>query len=263
MPSLGTRLAKPTPGQLEAVQRLFQSRYWHQRWEVFADVFSPGRNPVRELCELIDLPQDLSGARVLDIGAWNGCFSFECERRGAADVVALGPEPPEDLAIRELGAIVGSTKVRYVQGSCYSLRPEELGTFDVILFLGVLYHLRYPQLAIDQLRRVARGKVFVETFVIDDGLPKPGGGVATLGPDLLNLSIWQFYLYDELRKDTSNWFGPNIQAVIAAFGSAGFDLKHLRSWRERASFSGAVAGDVPEYLRVNCYEAHFPSPGRS
>jgi tRNA (mo5U34)-methyltransferase len=252
---------KPTPQQLEALHRLFQSRYWHQRWEVFPGVFTPGRNPVRELCELIQLPDDLSGARVLDVGAWNGCFSFECERRGAAGVVALGPEPAQDLVIDELGAILGSTKVRYVQGNCYSLVPEDLGTFDVILFLGVLYHLRYPQLAIDQIRRVARGKVFVETFVIDDGLPKPGGGVAPLSSELRNLSLWQFYRHDELGKDTSNWFGPNVHGVIAAFGSAGFDLKHLRSWHSRASFSGVVAGDVPEYQRLNCYEAHFPKPG--
>src|SRR5262249_41031030 len=76
---------------------IFQGVHWHQRWEIFQGVFVPGINPVKDLCELSGLPADLSGKRVLDVGAWNGCFSFECERRGADEVVAFGPENPEEV----------------------------------------------------------------------------------------------------------------------------------------------------------------------
>ena len=54
----------------------FAGTCWHQRWEVFPGIFTPGHNLVAELCRDVLLPADLSGRRVLDIGAWNGCFSF-------------------------------------------------------------------------------------------------------------------------------------------------------------------------------------------
>src|SRR5271156_127483 len=71
-------------------EALFEGVHWHQQWEVFEGVVTPGRNPVSDLMAYADVPQDLSGKTVLDIGAWNGCFSFECIRRGASRVLALG-----------------------------------------------------------------------------------------------------------------------------------------------------------------------------
>src|ERR1700730_14934488 len=72
----------------------FGGVHWHQRWEIFRGVFVPGRNSVEYLCEAAQLAVDTSGKRVLDVGASDGCFSFECERRGAKEVVALSLENP-------------------------------------------------------------------------------------------------------------------------------------------------------------------------
>ena len=134
----------------------FQGIHWHQRWEVFPGVFVPGGNEVEFLCKAAQLPIDLNGMRVLDVGAFNGCFSFECERRGAREVVALSLEDPAVTGFDRLKQLLGS-KVRYINESVYTLSPRELGTFDVILFFGVLYHLRYPLLAVDRLRGVIVG----------------------------------------------------------------------------------------------------------
>ncbi|RME70243.1 MAG: hypothetical protein D6781_06735 [Verrucomicrobia bacterium] len=76
----------PDPGTAD---ELFAGIHWHQRWEIAPGLFTPGRNPVAPICDAAGLPARLDGLRVLDVGAWNGCFSFECERRGAAEVVAL------------------------------------------------------------------------------------------------------------------------------------------------------------------------------
>lgn len=252
---------RPPPKEFSQ-ETFFAGVDWHQRWEVFQGVFTPGRNPVERLCRHARLPADLSGKRVLDVGAWNGCFSFECERRGAIEVVAYSLENPDESGFNRLKSLLNS-KVSYVEGSVYALSPEKLGFFDVILFFGVLYHLRYPLLAIDRLRTVSRGSVLVETHVVGNRylLRKPFSVVARF----LNLAsffkatpIWRQYREYELHpQDQSNWFGPNPQAVLESFQSAGFDIVHLMSWGDRAAFKAEVKSEIPSRLRFGSYEGQF------
>jgi len=230
----------PAPADFDA-NRLFSDVHWHQRWEVFKGVHLPGRNDVAEMMTYCGVPADLSGKRVLDVGAWNGGFTFECERRGADEIVAYSLENPDQTGFNRLKALLGS-KATYQVGSVYNLDARELGQFDVILFLGVLYHLRYPLLAADQLRAVARGTVHIETHVMENCFIPAGKTadhsepLARISPALLDTPVWQFYRRDELNKDASNWFGPNIPAVIEGFGSAGFDVTLRHQWGWRASF---------------------------
>src|SRR5262249_33542118 len=92
-PPGASRRAPQAPDGFD-VEALVVGFFWFQRWEVFDGVFTPGGNLIAQLCADLELHEDLSGRRVLDVGAWNGCLSFECERRGAREVVALGPEDP-------------------------------------------------------------------------------------------------------------------------------------------------------------------------
>lgn len=239
----------------------FDGVRWHQRWEVVPGVFTPGCNPVQRLCDNVGLPTDLSGRRVLDVGAWNGCFSFECERRGAAEVVACSLEDPEETGFNRLHRLLGS-KVRYLRGSAYALAPDDLGAFDVVLFFGVLYHLRYPLLAIDRMRSVCQGEVFIETHVID-GNYRFRGALRRLGRTRLlswllrPTPLWRQYREYELHpQDASNWFGPNIEAVREAFASAGFDCEFVHLLEDRASFRAKVCQQPPERVLLRTYEAY-------
>jgi tRNA (mo5U34)-methyltransferase len=233
-------------------------RCWHQGWQVFQGVSTPGRNPVALLCEKTRLPTDLKGKRVLDIGAWNGCFSFECERRGASEVIAYSLENPDVTGFTRLKALLGS-RVRYVQGSVYALAPEQLGEFDLILFFGVLYHLRYPLLAVDRIRTVSRGDVLIETHTVTNQqlLRSPLrllGVVTNLSRLFRDTPIWRQYKEYELHpEDQSNWFGPNAAAVIESFESAGFHAEHLTSWGWRSAFR-ATATTRPARLTDGTYE---------
>ena len=228
------------------VDELFQSvPAWHQRWEIFQDVFTPGRNSVEALMSRAGVPAVLSGKRVLDIGAFNCCCSFECERRGAGEVVALDLQNPAELGFPVLRDAVQSSRVRFVQGSAYNLDPGVLGKFDVVLFFGVLYHLRYPLLAIDQLRRIARGKVYIESLVIDHRFLEGGRDsqeLAAYHQALPQVPLWQFYKGNELAGDYSNWFGPNIRAVLDAFESAGLPAELIGAWDDRATFQATAGG---------------------
>jgi tRNA (mo5U34)-methyltransferase len=253
----------PTAPEDLDTEQLFGGVHWHQRWQVFRGVYTPGINPIDAMCVAMLLPLDLSGKRVLDLGAWNGCLSLECERRGADEVVAVSLEDPSRTGFLRLQQALGSTRTRYRSGSVYDLNPDELGTFDIVLFCGVLYHLRYPLLALDNIRRVCRGEVFVETFVTDAQFLARTAGVndrvrrGFLAPTE-SVPVWQFFRLDELHGDPSNWFGPNVTAVVEAFNSAGFDTRFLaRFGPNRATFRACVKPGMPEFLSVDAAEATF------
>jgi tRNA (mo5U34)-methyltransferase len=255
----------------------FGGVHWHQKWQLFEGVFTPGVNSIEEMAADLRLPLDLTGKRVLDIGAWNGCLSFECERRGASEVVAIGPENPSETGFDRLHAVLGSKRTRYVLGSVYDLDPCKLGYFDVVLFCGVLYHLRYPLLGMDNLRRICTGEVFAETYVTDcRALAKRLLGLrrwslvnlALKARDMLSskrrlpaqgrdLPLWQFYRNAELMHDPSNWFGPTPEAVREAFASAGFDVQLTALKHGRATFAGRIQEGVPEFLRIGTAEGVF------
>ncbi len=226
-------------------ETFFKAIQWYQKWEMFAGVFTPGINPIEEICDLIHLPQDLSGRRVLDLGSNNGCMSLECERRGAAEVIGVTPCDTPAWGHHQLKAAVDSSRTRFIAGSVYDLNPDTLGHFDVVLFCGVLYHLRYPTLAIDNIRRVATGDVFIETHISD----------YELGRAENKLPLWRFYRHDDLNHDHSNWFGPNVRAVLEGFSSAGFQIDFLSKNENRARFKACVKEGLPEFLTIPCAEA--------
>lgn len=239
------RLRPPiAPADFDSEQ-FFQGITWYQRWEVFDGIFTPGINPVADICDLMQLPADLTGRRVLDIGSANGCMSLECERRGAAEVIGLTPLDDLNWGHHQLRDAVGATRTHFRPGSTYDLNPEVLGYFDTVLFCGVLYHLRYPMLAIDNIRRVATKDVFIETHVSDDELSRTNK----------DIPLWKFYRLLELNSDYSNWFGPNIAAVQQAFESAGFSTKHLNDSGGRGRFHAVVQEGMPEFLNIACHEA--------
>jgi len=149
-----------------------------------------------------------------------------------------------------------------VSGTVYDLNPRKLGYFDIVLFCGVLYHLRYPLLGIDNIRRVCKGEVYTET-VVSDAMVLVREGEASklmhmdeLSPKLLSVPLWQFYRGKELNDDPSNWFGPNCEAGVQAFEAAGFETQLLKNWG-RATFRGKLKQGPPEFLSIGSGEGVF------
>ena len=161
------------------------------------------------------LPADLSGRSVLDIGAWDGFFSFEAERRGAARIVSAdyyawhgtGWGTGRGKAGFELAREALGSRVEDVDVDVMDLSPERLGTFDVVLFLGVLYHLPNPLLALERVASVASDFLVLETVVDMVGFSRPAAA---------------FYPGRELNGDPTNWWGPNEAAVHGMLRSVGF-----------------------------------------
>src|SRR5579884_2725092 len=151
------------------------------------------------------LPEDLRGKRVLDIGAWDGWFSFEMERRGAS-VVAV--DVIERDTFRRARELLGS-KVEFVVADVFQLSPERMGRFDIVLFLGVLYHVKHPLLALEKVCALSTDIACIESFVTDDGDVSAPPGM-------------EFYETDELVGRIDNWVGPNTSCLMAFCRTAGF-----------------------------------------
>jgi len=156
---------------------------------------------------------DLSGKRVLDIGAWDGWFSFEMERRGA-QVTALDVFKNERfISARDLM----KSNVEHVVGDICRLSAKDLGRFDIVLFLGVLYHLKHPLLALEHVCDMTLDMACIESYVIDDG------------QDLAARPVLEFYEGVELRGQFDNWVGPNVPCLLATARTAGFVEVKLES----------------------------------
>jgi tRNA (mo5U34)-methyltransferase len=190
---------------------------WFHSIPLRRDLTTPGLEPDTERkLKWAGLPERLDGKSVIDVGSWDGFFAFEAERRGAASVTATdhhawnAPEYGDAgfrLARRALESRVEGRDLDVLDHS-----PDTIGEFDVVLFLGVLYHMRHPLLALERMRSITRELLVVETHV--EMLP-------TRRP------VAAFYPGDELEGDDSNWWGPNIPAARGLLNAAGFSRVEL------------------------------------
>jgi tRNA (mo5U34)-methyltransferase len=155
------------------------------------------------------IPAALKGRRVLDTGAWDGWFSFEAERRGAQVTAIDCLEVPHFLEIhRKLGSSVDYRVLDF-----YELPEARLGVFDYVFFLGILYHLKHPLLALEIVCGLTTDTAVVESFVTDgDTWQEHLGDVPTM----------EFYETDELGNQLDNWIGPSVGCLLALCRAAGF-----------------------------------------
>lgn len=185
---------------------------WFHRIDLGHGLITPGvDDSLRKLCA-IRMPEDLSGKTVLDIGAWDGFFSFEAERRGASRVMATddycwsgkswGSKKGFDFARETLNSQVEDKLIDVMD-----ISTDTVGSFDIVLFLGVLYHLRHPFIALEKTAAVTRECLILETEV-----------------DLINLRhpAMIFYPGTELNDDPTNWWAPNPRGLLAMLKSLGF-----------------------------------------
>jgi tRNA (mo5U34)-methyltransferase len=213
------------------VRRLIaeHGRWWHEI-ELAPGILTPGDDSNRmkvPILEQIGFPKQMRGLRALDIGCSDGFFTFEMERRGA-QVVAMDFVPETYTGFHTARRILGS-EADYRMDNVYNLSPETFGQFDVVLFMGVLYHLRKPLAALDAIRSVMRegAQLFVGTMLIDEYVQLPDGSVTTLdalNPRLREIPLWQAYPGDSLNGDYTNCSAPNRRALEVALQEAQFTV---------------------------------------
>lgn len=172
------------------------------------------------------LPADLSGRTVLDVGCNAGFYAIEMKRRGAARVVGIDADA-RYLAQARLAAEVCGVEIELRELSVYDVAA--LGEpFDLVLFMGVLYHLRHPLLALDRLRLHA-----CRDLLVFQSLLRGSDAVMPLAPDypFKETAVFERPEYPRLAfveqcyaGDPTNWWIPNRAGAEALLRSAGFRL---------------------------------------
>jgi tRNA (mo5U34)-methyltransferase len=172
------------------------------------------------------LPANLSGYRALDIGCNAGFYSFELARRGA-QVVAIDADPHYLRQAQWACGQFGMTEaIEFRKMQVYDLaRSRE--KFDLVLFMGVFYHLRYPTLALDIVSQKVEGSMVFQSLTM------PGRRVSapTKDQDLDNRSAllkasWpkMAFVEHKFAGDPTNWWIPNATCVEALLRYAGFKV---------------------------------------
>jgi tRNA (mo5U34)-methyltransferase len=206
---------RDAPSDADLKNQVDQLRWFH-RINLGDGVVTPGEDDSLQKLASLHLPERLDGLSVLDLGAWDGFFSFEAERRGAARVVAVDPEcwrepawgdrgwgtkRPFELARAALGSLVETVDI-----DMPDISPETVGEFDVVLFLGVFYHLPDPWLVLRRAASVCRRLMVIETHA-----------------DLLDFHRPAMAFYpDKVDGDPSTWWGPNRALLRAMLAHEGF-----------------------------------------
>jgi tRNA (mo5U34)-methyltransferase len=202
----------PDPNWINS--RIAEEPYWFHRLRLPGGIVTPGwSDPSVDKLPHFGLPADMSGMRVLDIGNAEGFFSFEAERRGAAEVVGIENYPPMARKFEICRAAFGSHARTYMV-NVYDLNPGALGTFDLVMFFGVLYHLRHPILALQKVASVCTGTLLMQTATCDDTSKKP---MAEFHPFGIKSGPPENPSYDP----TCFWF-PNIACCGALLQHVGF-----------------------------------------
>jgi tRNA (mo5U34)-methyltransferase len=211
----------------------FLGDYPAVKWRTFRDEIAP----------------DLSGKSVLDIGCNAGFYALEMKRRGAARVLGIDSDEAY-LDQARFAAAVSGLDIEFRKLSVYDVGALD-ETFDIVLFLGVLYHLRHPLLALDLIHEhVARDLLVFQTMQ---------RGSTAAGPVADDYDFWDVepferpdypklhFIEHRYAGDPTNWWIPNRACAEAMLRSAGFAIVshpevevHICRYRADRPADGAV-----------------------
>ena len=213
----------PTPDESHALIERFP--HWYHRIYLGNGVYTLGGRGFHEdvwACFESALPPTMSGLSVLDVGTNAGYFALQAKLRSAKHVVAT---EFESIFLEQAEAI------RQIWGVDIDYRlmdAHDIGklnqTFDIVVFAGILYHLKHPLQVLEALGNMCRDAILVETecivedsrncVVVRQGRPAE--------PQLAHKGIMKFVEHTELNGDPSNWWVPDVECVMGMLRTAGF-----------------------------------------
>lgn len=227
----------------EAEQLVASVPRWHHTFEVFPGVMTPGAYNPSFMWQMMRETADWSGARVLDIGPADGAFSKWAADAGA-QVTALDYRPKHVSGFQVMEQLSGHS-LDFRNGNVLDAADMGLGEFDVVLFLGVLYHLPDPLRGLYACRKLCRtgGILFVETWFDPE-----------LSPDVPAAR----YLPNGAHADYTNFWVPNRLALLAMLQDFGFEVMRESRHGGRMFVHGRAIEDPTISRRMSiCYPSRL------
>lgn len=215
------------PERDELVRRTLAFPYWYQRIYLGRGIYSMPQLAYHEVvwARIAPVfPADLRGASVLDVGTNAGFFALEAKRRGAGRVVGI-ETIDEHLRQAELCARIWNLDVEYLPLDAHRVTSIG-GTFDVVVFTGILYHLKNPLQVLEDVSAMCRDAIVVETEAIaahpDNCVYVNQGPTGQLKVTPCAKGFMKFIESTELNGDGTNWWVPDAECVFGMLRAVGF-----------------------------------------
>ena len=230
------------PGTESLDRRIMELPFWYHRIELPDGIVTPGWAPLD--ASKYGIPDDLTGKRVLDIGAWDGYWTWEALKRGASEVVAIDDfsdnlgilteeQRPKwetfDLCREAFGFTTEHKRgggwendkkqiVNRKEMSVYDI--ESLGHFDIVFFFGTVYHLKHPTMALEVITKVCDDELYIESATLDHYSPydKRGVGWGYGGQSML----MEYYPENQYGNNVNNHWVPSLKCLGNMVRAAGF-----------------------------------------
>ncbi|MGK7391609.1 MAG: TIGR04290 family methyltransferase [Candidatus Cyclobacteriaceae bacterium M2_1C_046] len=199
------------PGEIQTAPDHFLGDFPKFKWEKIKD----------------SIPEDLTGWKILDIGCNAGYYTFELAKRGAK-VTGIDLDTHYLAQAKWLAGELGlEDKVNFRQLQVYDLMNEDT-TYDMIWFMGVFYHLRYPLLALDIVAQKTSQKLVFQTLALQEEEEyEPKEDYLFDERIVLEAKGWpkMSFIENRFAGDPTNWWVPNVAAIKAMLRSSGFEIK--------------------------------------
>jgi tRNA (mo5U34)-methyltransferase len=238
----------------ETADRLVSSFRWHHDFEIVPGTRTRGSYDPASLYRQLRLPEDLTGVRLADVGASNGYFSFQARKNGA-DVTAFDYRHRDNSGFALAQHLNGMSEIPHHQVNVLHLTAAQYGTFDIVLALGLLYHVSDPYLGLCNCASLCKGVFYLQSYCID----------REVGWRMRRQPIMRF-ISDPLRfpqhsggnTDRSNFWGFTSTCLERMIEDVGFRIDRTEVTGDRVLIrSTRVLGD-PGKLRLNL--AHQTPP---
>ncbi len=211
------------------------------------------------------LPRDMRDKSLLDVGCNAGFYSFEAKRRGAARVLGVDGQRQHIRQALFVRKVLG-LDLEFRRMNVYELDRQVIGQFDITLALGLIYHLKHLVLALENLYKVTRETLIIETAIMPPERT-PASFTHPLGETQMRLHALALVKNPQAAKEqVYNWFLPSVEALEALLGNTGFDsIEVMEVKKERAvlvchkTADGSEKGARLHYLAALALQAGAPA----
>ncbi len=190
-------------------RNLVNSCWWWHHIDLGDGIITPGHqgdaNINQQHLEWAQLPQDLTGKSVLDIGCSDGYYSFECEKRGAKVTAIDDPKINSRTENFLLAKQLLNSKVEFIPINLFDVKPNELGTFDLVLAMGLLYHLKSFYIGLEIIKQFTKELLIIQTDIV-------------VGDDLIIRATPSASSHDHIT------WRPSLPLLIMVLQKIGFEI---------------------------------------
>ncbi|HVQ17075.1 MAG TPA: methyltransferase domain-containing protein [Vicinamibacterales bacterium] len=234
--------------------RLVQSQRWHHNFEIVPGVRTHGSYDPSALWKELRLPEDLHGTSLADVGASNGYFSFEARKRGAR-VVAFDFRHKDNSGFGLAQYLNGMRDIEHHHVNVLQMASSTSGQFDVVLALGLLYHVSDPYLALANCAGLARTRLLIESYCIDASVP-----IDVSGEPLMKFisDPRRFPAHGHINNDPSNFWGFTSVCLQRMVEDVGFVVRRTRVHDDRVLVDAERAASNENKTRLRLAHGTVP-----